>query len=53
MYYANIIFNFEWKNKYKFKFGLVYDGNLILSDCVSEFINFSNNKVCIRNNYNC
>ena len=40
-------------SKYEFKYGLGDDSNLILSDCVFEFINFSNNKSCISNNNNC
>ena len=41
------------KSKYEFKYGLADDSNLILSDCVFEFINFSNNESCIRNDNNC
>lgn len=37
------------KSKYEFKYGLADDSNLILSDCVFEFINFSNDV----NNNNC
>ena len=40
-------------SKYEFKYGLADDSNLILSDCVFEFINFSNNESCIKNNNNC
>ena len=41
------------KSKYEFQYGLADDTNLILSDCVFEFINFSNNESCIKNNNNC
>jgi len=41
------------KSKYEFQYGLADDANLILSDCVFEFINFSNNESCIKNNNNC
>ena len=41
------------KSKYEFKYGLADDNNLILSDCVFEFINFGNNESCLRNNNNC
>ena len=41
------------KSKYEFIYGLADDSNLILSDCVFEFINFSNNESCIKNNNNC
>ena len=41
------------KSKYEFKYGLADDSNLILSDCVFEFINFSNNESCLKNNNNC
>ena len=41
------------KSKYEFKYGLADDSNLILSDCVFEFINFSNNESCTKNNNNC
>ena len=41
------------ESKYEFIYGLADDSNLILSDCVFEFINFSNNESCIRNNNNC
>ena len=30
------------KSNYEFKYGLADDSNLILSDCVFEFINFNN-----------
>jgi tRNA pseudouridine38/39 synthase len=40
-------------SKYEFKYGLADDNNLILSDCVFEFINFSNNESCTKNNNNC
>ena len=39
------------KNNYEFKYGLADDSNLILSDCVFEFINFNNNNDI--NNNNC
>ena len=39
------------KNNYEFKYGLADDSNLILSDCVFEFINFNNNNDM--NNNNC
>ena len=38
------------KSNYEFKYGLADDSNLILSDCVFEFINFNNNDI---NNNNC
>ena len=41
------------KSKYEFKYGLADDSNLILSDCVFEFINFNNNESSIKNNNNC
>ena len=41
------------KSKYEFKYGLADDSNLILSDCVFEFVNFSNNESCVKNNNNC
>ena len=40
------------KSNYEFKYGLADDSNLILSDCVFEFINFSNNESCSKNNNN-
>ena len=39
------------KSNYEFKYGLADDSNLILSDCVFEFINFNNNNDI--NNNNC
>ena len=41
------------KSNYEFKYGLADDSNLILSDCVFEFINFNNNESGIKNNNNC
>ena len=41
------------KSNYEFKYGLADDSNLILSDCVFEFINFNNNESCIKNYNNC
>ena len=41
------------KSKYEFKYGLADDSNLILSDCVFEFINFNNNESSVKNNNNC
>ena len=40
-------------SKYEFIYGLADDSNLILSDCVFEFINFGNNENCKKNNNNC
>ena len=41
------------KSNYEFKYGLADDSNLILSDCVFEFINFNNNESSVKNNNNC
>lgn len=41
------------KSKYEFKYGLADDSNLILNDCVFEFINFNNNESSVKNNNNC
>ena len=41
------------KSNYEFKYGLADENNLILSDCVFEFVNFSNNESCVKNNNNC
>ena len=41
------------KSEYEFKYGLADENNLILSDCVFEFINFNNNESGIKNNNNC
>ena len=41
------------KSNYEFRYGLADDSNLILSDCVFEFINFNNNESSIKNNNNC
>ena len=39
------------KSNYEFKYGLADEDNLILSDCIFEFINFNNNENI--NNKNC
>ena len=41
------------KSEYEFKYGLADEDNLILSDCVFEFINFSNIESGTKNNNNC
>ena len=41
------------KSNYEFKYGLADDSNLILSDCVFEFINFNNKEKCDKNYNNC
>ena len=41
------------KSNYEFRYGLADDSNLILSDCVFEFINFNNYESSIKNNNNC
>ena len=40
------------KSNYEFKYGLADEDNLILSDCIFEFINFNNNESCSKNNNN-
>ena len=41
------------KSEYEFKYGLADEDNLILSDCVFEFINFNNIESGTKNNNNC
>ena len=41
------------KSNYEFKYGLADDSNLILSDCVFEFIDFKSNESSTKKNNNC